>query len=316
MPGLDRANPIFILGILPRSGTNFLFDLLSLHPECARGRVPINEDLFLHESDPLVAFIRAVRSRWDPIWGDVTDDLMDDFHAALGEGLISFLWVDRTRRLITKSPSVHNVDRFFALFPKARLVILVRDGRSVVQSCMATFGWHFERGARRWAEHAKEIRQFQTLARRRPDRCRIVRYEDLLDDLQSTLGPLLDFLQLDRSVYDFEAAVRLPVTGSSFYFGPGREAVHWEPVEKTAAFDPRARWRSWPQGRHERFEWIAGDLMRHFGYGELPEPARGLRAVKQRILDWRWAARVGARGRLGPATRPLRKRLGLVRAQP
>ena len=35
-------------------------------------------------------------------------------------------------------------ERFFAFFPCARLLILVRDGRSVVQSAVDTFGWDFD----------------------------------------------------------------------------------------------------------------------------------------------------------------------------
>ena len=69
--GIRRADPIFIHGILPRSGTNFLWDLLLLHPDCCRGREPVNEDLFLDQSDHLVAFSDAVRAIWDPRWGTV-----------------------------------------------------------------------------------------------------------------------------------------------------------------------------------------------------------------------------------------------------
>ena len=58
----------------------------------------------------------------------------------LGDGLVSFLWVERDRRLVAKTASVRNVDRFFTFFLRAHLLILVRDGRSVVQSCMSTFG--------------------------------------------------------------------------------------------------------------------------------------------------------------------------------
>ena len=44
---------------------------------------------------------------------------------------------------MTKSPSVAHLDRFFAFFPRARLLILVRDGRSVAQSAIDTFGVEF-----------------------------------------------------------------------------------------------------------------------------------------------------------------------------
>jgi hypothetical protein len=293
---IQRASPIFILGIMPRSGTNFLMDLLCLHPSCARPRLPISEDLFLEASDHLVAYTRAVRDSWDPRWGTFDGGLMQDFHRSLGDGLISFLWADRSRRLVTKSPSVKHVGRFFAFFPRARLIILVRDGRSVVQSAMETFGWDFEWATRLWAAAAAEIRRFQAHARWRRGRYRIIRYEDLVQDRKATLLPVLRFLELDVSGFDFDAAVRLPVRGSSFYFGPERSSVHWEPVERGPDFEPTERWRSWSPDMHERFEWIAGRELRYFGYRSLMPPIEGAgRTLRHRILDRRWQAWWGMR---------------------
>ena len=127
------ADPIFIHGILPRSGTNFLWDLLRLHPDCARAREPVHEDLFLEHSDRLVHFVHDVCAAWDPMWGSFAD-FPEQLSAHLGDGLLSFLRVDAHRRLVTKSPSVARLHQFFAFFPSARLLILVRDGRSVVHS--------------------------------------------------------------------------------------------------------------------------------------------------------------------------------------
>ena len=147
MSSLSRPDPIFILGIMPRSGTNFLWDLLRLHPQCAPGRSPIAEDFFLEHSDHLVEYVNQVQAAWDPLWGEFESRIEDRLAAALGEGLVSFLWVKRDRRLLAKSPSVRNLHRFFTFWPDARLVILIRDGRSVVQSCMRTFGWDFDLAA-------------------------------------------------------------------------------------------------------------------------------------------------------------------------
>jgi protein-tyrosine sulfotransferase len=312
---LQRADPIFILGIMPRSGTNFLWDLLALHPACGPARPPIREDLFLEHADLLFDYTSAVRHSWDPTWGTFADDLPDRFHEALGDGLISFLWVDRERRLLTKSPSVRNLDSFFTLFPRARLLILVRDGRSVVQSCMATFGWNFDTAARRWAGAADEIHRFDERHRGLP--YRIVRYEDLVDELDATLLGILEFLELDREAFDFQAAARLPVRGSSTYFGPGRDSVHWEPVERDATFDPRSRWRAWTPELHQRFDWIGGRQLRRLGYDQSPPSAHGPgQVLRHYLLDWRWQTRSIAsrsRRRLGTASRPLRQRLGLIR---
>ena len=153
---------------------------------------------------------------------------------ALGNGLLSFLTVDRGRRLIVKNPSVRHLDRFFDFFPTAYLLVLVRDGRSVTQSCMDTFGWSFERSARAWAGAADEIQRFRTAHARRADQWQLVRYEDLLDDLENRLRSILQLVDLDAGCYDMEAARNLPVRGSSVFFGEGRSSVNWEPVQKDA----------------------------------------------------------------------------------
>jgi protein-tyrosine sulfotransferase len=319
-----RADPIFILGIMPRSGTNYLWDLLCLHPHCAPARSPIREDFFLECSDHLVAYVRSVRDRWDPIWGEFGDDLEPRFREGLGDGLISYLWEDRERRLVTKTPSVRHIERSFAFFPHARVIVLSRDGRSVVQSCMSTFGWDFDRAASNWAAAADEIRRFELHRTYPPDRYLRVRYEDLVDDLRGSLTRILAFLELDAATYDLNAADELPVRGSSSYFGPGRDAVNWDPVEKGPDFNPRERWRAWPPKMHERFEWIAGRQMRSLGYGSMADPVRGARKVmRHTLLDWNRGARGAVasaafhtRVRLGTATRPLRQRLGLVRHRP
>jgi hypothetical protein len=318
------SDPIFILGILPRSGTNYLWDLLRLHPACGPARSPVREDLFLEHSDPLANFVAAVRASWDPRWGAFPDGLADELSASLGDGLVSFLWAERDRRLLTKSPSVHHIDRFFTFFPTSRLLILVRDGRSVTQSCMATFGWDFERGARSWAHAADEIRRFSSDGAGSYDgRYLIVRYEDLVTDLHSSLTRILGFLELDEHDFDFEAAARLPVRGSSTYFGRDHDSVHWDPVPRSQDFDPIERWRAWDRGQHERFEWIAGEQLRHFGYRSMVEPIRAPYGVAiHRARDGAWTSRTAirrlryrARAAIGTATRPLRERLGLARTR-
>jgi Sulfotransferase family len=314
---IHRADPIFIHGISPRSGTNFLWDLLLLHPDCAPAIEPVREDLFLQHSDHLLAFSEAVRQAWNPRWGEFGPALPERLLAGLGEGLLSFLWVDRDRRLVTKSPSVLGLERFSAFFPDARLLLLVRDGRSVTHSSMETFGWEFERAVRTWADAADTIDRFRETNAHRADRWRLVRYEDLVEGLDEELPAILRFTGLDPDRYDLEAARNLPVRGSSSFFGPGRSSVHWEPVEKGVGFAPTGRWRSWTPDQLGRFEWLAGDQLRSLGYETHGSPRRAsLSSAKHRVLDVGWAAREMARAarmRLGHASRPLRRRLGLVR---
>ncbi len=48
-------------------------------------------------------------------------------------------------------------------------------------------------------------------------------------------GNILNFIGLDTKIYDFEAAQKLPIRGSSLYRG-SKEKVRWDPLEKTPDF--------------------------------------------------------------------------------
>ncbi len=190
--------------------------------------------------------------------------------------------------LLTKTPSVEGIEQFFALFPESRLVILVRDGRSVVESGMRTFDWPFEQAVRRWRRAARTILEFDGRADEGP--YRVVRYEDLFRDTASELKSLLEFLRLDPLAYDFEAAIDAPVRGSSTY-GQDDGDMDWAPVEKGEDFNPLRRWDSWPDARLDRFHWIAGEELRALGYS-MERESRPWRRTMRRGY-WKLTDRVG-----------------------
>jgi hypothetical protein len=313
-------NPVLIFGLTPRTGTNYLWDLLCLHPGCAPGREPIREDFFLDHADLLLDFVRSVRARWDPRWGEVSDETLADLSSSIGQGLLDFLTVDTDRRLVTKNPSVTNISDVFTLFPAAQVIVLVRDGRAVVESCVRTFAWDFDLATRRWAAAAATALRF--LNGRPPDdpAVRMMRYEDLVADPRGQMTQLLSFLGLDIAHYDLAAAERLPVRGSSVFRG-GKTQVHWDPVERTLDFDPLLRWANWSAEHHRRFAWLAGRQHVALGYGlENTVPATTSARARQRLASARWRARhrvdlaeYRLRGWLGPPTRPLREWAGLTR---
>ena len=313
-------NPILILGLTPRTGTNYLWDLICLHPACAPGREPIREDLFLEHADLLFDFVRSVRGRWNPAWGEVSKETVAELSASIGSGLLGFLTEDEDRRLVTKNPSVTNIDKVFTLFPTAHVIVLVRDGRAVVESCVRTFAWDFDLAARRWAAAVDTALRFMDGRSSDDPAVKLVRYEDLVADPRRHMTDILGFLGLDLADYDLSAAARLPVRGSSVFLG-GKAKVHWEPVERTADFDPLRRWAAWASEQHRRFAWLAGRQQVALGYGlDGPVPATISSRAWQRLASGGWRLRRGAklaeyqlRGWFGPPTKPMRRRLGLTR---
>ncbi len=176
--GLDlESNPIFIAGILPRSGTNFLYQLLALHPDCQVGQV-IWEDFLLAHTDLLVRYAETVQKHWNRTWA-VQERVSQPVSAlcrCLENGLISFLQlqfyneaqtrvsgssvVSSPKRLVTKTPSIKNLQHFSTFFSNAHLIIVVRDGRALVESGVRSFDWDYEQATRAWADAARTIIQF------------------------------------------------------------------------------------------------------------------------------------------------------------
>jgi Sulfotransferase family len=299
------VDPVFILGITERSGTHFLFNMLCLHPDLDPGG-PIWENYLLDRADLLDQFVTYLYSTWDSRWS-INDavgppDLLLQF---LGDALLRFLkiQVGKThtvdterrpgaghRRLITKSPSVNNLEMFFRLFPRSQLIIIVRDGRSVVESGVKTFGWDYELSMQHWANAARTIIAFERANQQANFRFKIVKYEELLDKDTKTIRDILNFLELDPDKYDFAAIPHLPVVGSS-QVRDSEGAVHWEPIAKPDNFNPFTRWRHWGQGRHTRFNWIAGDLMSTLGYAIEPSINSPASQIWNRALDLKYQAR-------------------------
>jgi len=254
-------SPIFIMGIMPRSGTVWLRQLLLQHPRCA-GTSPW-EDWLIPYAHWLKYYVHSVYRHWEP-----RDEVRKEWlYEALGKGLLS-VWDGRTgsKRLVTKTPSVKNLDLFFKFFPQAYLLVLVRDGRAVVESAVRSFGIDYETGTRQWARAARAILRFRHDSENAADRMLLVRYEDLYSNLEAELRRILEFVHLPVEEYDFGTARSLPVRGSSTVSRPGSTQVHWMPMEKTVEFQPLSRWRHWTRFRHERFNWIAASYLEAFGY--------------------------------------------------
>ncbi|MEB3359470.1 MAG: sulfotransferase [Synechococcales bacterium] len=305
------TDPIFILGIMPRCGTNFLYNLLCLHPHCnGVGIRDMPEDHLLLNANLLERYANNVASFWsrhglrgenDPARQRYNQELQSKLFASLGEGLLAYLNHlnpdSGVKPLVTKTPFVRNLSRFFHLFPQARLIILVRDGRAVAESSVKSFNTSYEVMIHRWAEAAHEILAFDQAHRHTDAPYLIVRYEDILDHLEVEMRSILNFLGLSPDVYDFDMAVNLPVFGSSEEFAKAREAAiadpeksGWKVVDKCKQkFNPKSRWSHWSADQHCRFNWIAGSYMEQFGY-ELEAAQSSLGGFRNQALDLKWAS--------------------------
>ncbi|MEM9542852.1 MAG: sulfotransferase, partial [Cyanobacteria bacterium P01_E01_bin.42] len=180
--------PIFILGTMPRSGTNFLYNLICLHLDC-RGCF-IGEDFLVSRSDLLIKYVDSLYQQWPPRWKVRetigSPNLLCQY---IGYSLIEFLNLPASdlsgsppKRLVTKTPRIRNIEHFFTLFPHAYLLIIIRDGRSVIESGVKSFNWLYEDSIREWADTAQTVLDFQHDMQNTNHKFLIVRYEDIYNE--------------------------------------------------------------------------------------------------------------------------------------
>ena len=269
-PRREAGSPVFIVGVHRRCGSNFLAAVLRLCPEL-EGPAPLSEDYVLEHSPLLTQYVEQTaaeqyRKRFEE------DGRYQQCKAAmlcrLGDGILEFLggYIQPGKRLLTKTPDAFHLENFFPLFPQATLLILVRDGRDVVESSHRS--WPSESYAhwmKAWARGAREILDFtHGPGRAWAGRWKLLRYEDLLGD-RSALEEVLDFIAVDRDVFPWDQLDELPVRGSSVHRG-GQRKLNWDPVQKPKDFKPVGRWEAWGRWRRRQFKRLAGRELIELGY--------------------------------------------------
>ncbi len=157
-------------------------------------------------------------------------------------------------------------ETLFELFPDARLVHLVRDGRAVAASVMKLeWGPNEIHVAAPWWAHRLSF-GLGAESHFGPERVRRVRYEDLITKPEETLESLCPFLGIDYSETMLAAdGLRVPGFTTDFHRLVGSRP---DPARVEA-------WRSDLSRRQiEIFENVTGELLSYLGY----EPDFGLSA--------------------------------------
>ncbi len=287
----QQLNPIILLSVCPRSGSNYLEKLLLLHPQCRKSKVP--EDFFLANSETLLNFCRSVAESWDDWWlrrlGGASRLAMH-----IGAALLRFADPGLEQegrvgdfRLVLRSPTTEGIAAAATLFPNARVVVLVRDGPATIESGRRSFNWPYEEAMLGWRQSVRRVLSF--LASADGPRCQLIRFEDLTADPARELARVFAFLALDATPYPFDRVDEIPVFGSSTFGRTDGEQVHWRPVPKDPSFDPLARAQSWPAHRLARFAWLAGIEQRKLGY--FVHPLSQMSRVWNVVLDCIYGAR-------------------------
>jgi sulfotransferase family protein len=259
MPPLNPS-PVFVVGA-PRSGTTYLATLLNQHE-----RVHItNEAAFMiweHLSFGVLPqdswFVRTTGAPYVQRLRAEQPDRLRAYYRTLAPNAV--VWGDKHPHYIADEAYA---DSILELFPQAKFIHIVRDGRDCVASILAK-GWvGFHRIHRGWRRH---VENGHALTERLPsDQVMEFRYEDLVADDEAMAARVLEFLGLDLtdSVREFcrrQQVERTPISlPTRDLAGAGVRSSRWEQM-----LSPHLRLASFLRLR---------DALVQFGY-ETPESAQ------------------------------------------
>lgn len=265
--GANRGPAIVLHGVMPRSGTVYVGELLRLHPDLYSYPNQIWEVPFLARSSDLVRFQERFFDDYDQNRARMGSD---DFLTLFGSAFMGYLhsMSPPDRRLLIKEAGVKHIGRFPVAFPHEHLLLLLRDGRDLVHSTLRTWpGTSFSKVCRRWVDSTRAMLEYQrTYGDRDPASC-LVRFEDVQRDPETFIREACERFGLDPDRYPFDAIDEVRVIGSSTASAAGR--VDWsDHREAPAGFKPTQHWRDWPERRKRRFKALAGDLLIESGYAK------------------------------------------------
>lgn len=280
----DFSSPyIFIRGIMPRSGTNFIADALSCHPAVCRDPGGFWEFSPFRAQPSLDKYL-------DKIEGSkhASEFRAKEFFPYIGEAWGRFLSCPpHAEVMLLKEPSVDYLDAMIGMFPRSKVLFMVRDGRDIVSSLLkAGFGFprfsilnrhHWRRMlpgedfrilCRQLAAAGKKLNMFlqSSFVKENPGQFRVVCFEALFENTEETVRDLLTWSGLDLGCYDWERLQSMPVRGSSFLRESTGKMNFEKGVARPSDFNPVGRSTSWTNRQRAYYEKTAGAEMKSFGY--------------------------------------------------
>jgi tetratricopeptide (TPR) repeat protein len=238
---LQPARRLALLAGHARSGTTLLEQVLDSHPDI----VSAEETSIFHE-DAYVTLRRHLPPETSMLAGLDTASVETLRQARERYFQSMSLWLGQPpgeRLLIDKNPSLQVlIIAFIRIFPEARLIVALRDPRDIVLSCfmmlhypLSTASVTFLNLGDTVSAYAHVMGVWQTLKPLVKNPWLEVRYEDMVENLESVARKTLDFLGVpwDARVLGFDEHARQKMVRSPTY------ADVAQPVYQRA----RGRWR-------------------------------------------------------------------------
>jgi tetratricopeptide (TPR) repeat protein len=259
---LQPPRRLALLGGHPRSGTTLLEQVLDSHPDIVsvEETTIFYDDAYhpltrkLPDDEPMLSVLEAAQT-----------DALQQSRAHYFRSVEGFLGQPvGNRLLIDKNPSLtFLIPLLIRIFPEIKLLIALRDPRDVVLSCFMQ-PLPLDQGSSAYLslkstveEYSTMMSLWQTLAQLIKNPFLAVRYEDMVNDLESVARRTLDFLGMpwDARVLAFDEHARQKVVRSPTY------ADVTKPVYKGAV----GRWRHYQKYLEPHLEKLE-PFVKAFGY--------------------------------------------------
>jgi hypothetical protein len=260
--------PILVFGVMPRSGTNFVRDLAAMHRDVEADVGRLYEFPLLHAAEDAAAFGRDFL-RYFPRNAEVLEEY--DLLAMLAGAWFRTLQEQSPgKRILLKCPHVHNLTLAQYIFPDAKLILCLRDGRDVVDSTLNTFSRYsltrktFRQLADEWRLGTEAITTFAEGGENENDNTMVARYEDIVANPQHFVAEMLAHTELPPESYPWHQVDQMPVRGSSR--SSAANEARWQPQAKPSDFNPVKRWAAWSDAQKTRFDKLAGRALELAGY--------------------------------------------------
>lgn len=242
-PPYEGENLLFVFGA-PRSGTTWMLKLLEEHPDIVAADVD-NLSVRVNDKETLETNVFNPSRPFSDlgIWKKFA--VLSSKHAG---------------KVIVEKTPIHllHASRIRRIFPKAKMLLVLRDGRAAVASLMevgrSPSSWW--RGAPAEVTDATKMwRKYAEAALEERARCTTIRYEDLLDAPEAKLRELLQELGLDVTRVEDQVARSAGGRNISIpgVFSKG-ERDGWKKQLSAA--------------EQAKFDELAGDLNHELGYTE------------------------------------------------
>lgn len=207
----NENTPLIFVGGVPRSGTTLMRAMLDAHPmvRCGEETRVIPRLLAMHST-----WSRSARERMRLDEAGVTDEVLD---AAIRAFLLEVIvgHGEPAPRLCNKDPfTLKSLSYLSHLFPRAKFVLMLRDGRATVHSMISRrvtitgFDLSSYRDCLvKWSRAAESM--YDQCREAGEERCMLLRYEQLVLQPQQAMQRLLHFLDLpwDTAVLHHEQLI-------------------------------------------------------------------------------------------------------------